>query len=115
MITEALLGEIKVAKFFSVLADEATDCANVEQMAVVLRFVDNEVKIREEFLGFTSRQNGLSGEVLSKEIMYKAGGTKEKIKTFDFIVCLVLAEHCLNAGKLDTGTARESIPSLFAN
>jgi hypothetical protein len=37
MITEALVTEVKEAKFFSVLADEATDCSNVEQMAIVLR------------------------------------------------------------------------------
>ena len=33
MITEILVGEVKHAKFFSVLADEATDCSNNEQMA----------------------------------------------------------------------------------
>ncbi len=68
MITEMLVGEIKDAKFFSILADEATDCANVEQMAVVLRFVDNLLKIREEFLGFILCQKGLSGEALSDKI-----------------------------------------------
>jgi hypothetical protein len=31
MITEILVGEVKQAKFFSVLADEATDYSNVEQ------------------------------------------------------------------------------------
>ena len=35
IITEILVGEVKQAKFFSVLSDEATDCSNVEQMAVV--------------------------------------------------------------------------------
>ena len=32
MITEILVGEVKHAKLFSVLADEATDCSNVEQI-----------------------------------------------------------------------------------
>ena len=68
MITEALVTEVKEAKFFSVLADEATDCSNVEQMAIVLRFVDNLMKIREEFLGFIPCQKGLSGEALFEEI-----------------------------------------------
>ena len=68
MITEILVGEVKHAKFFSVLADEATDCSNVEQMAIVLRFVDGLFQIREEFLGFVACQKGLSGEVLAKEI-----------------------------------------------
>ena len=37
-------------------------------MAVVLRFVDNVFKVREEFLGFIPCMNGLSGEALSTEI-----------------------------------------------
>ena len=38
------------------LADEATDCSNVEQMAIVLRFVDGLFQIREESLGFVACQ-----------------------------------------------------------
>ena len=68
LITEKIVEEIKDAKFFTVLADEATDCSNVEQMAIVLRFVDNNLKVREEFLGFISCMKGLSGEALSTEI-----------------------------------------------
>ena len=52
MITETLVADVKEAKFFSVLADEATDCSNVEQLAVVLRHVGKMLKIREIFLGF---------------------------------------------------------------
>ncbi len=68
MITEMLVGEIKDAKFLSILADEATYCANVEQMAVVLKFVDNLLKTRKEFLGFIPCQKGLSGEAFSDKI-----------------------------------------------
>ena len=68
MTTEILVGEIKHGKFFSILADEATDCSNIEQMAVVLRFVDSSFKIREEFLGFVPCQKRLSGEALAEEI-----------------------------------------------
>ncbi|CAB3996966.1 52 kDa repressor of the inhibitor of the kinase-like [Paramuricea clavata] len=37
-------------------------------MAIVLRFVDNLMNTREEFLGFIPCQKGLSGEALSEEI-----------------------------------------------
>ena len=37
-------------------------------MAVVLRFVDNLFKIREELPGFVLCQKGLAGEALAKEI-----------------------------------------------
>ena len=68
LITETIVNDIKDAKFFTVLADEATDCSNVEQMAIVLRFIDNFFKVREEYLGFVPCMEGLSGEALSTEI-----------------------------------------------
>ncbi|XP_028409249.1 52 kDa repressor of the inhibitor of the protein kinase-like [Dendronephthya gigantea] len=70
MVTDELVGDVKRARFFSVLADEATDCSNSEQMAMVLRFVDScSMKIREEFLGFIQCNDGLSGEALSVNIL----------------------------------------------
>ena len=70
VITETLVNAIKDAKFFTVLADEATDCSNMEQMAIALRFIHNIFKVREEFLGFIPCTNGLSGEALSTEIKF---------------------------------------------
>ena len=67
VITETLVNEIKDAKFFTVLA-EVTDCSNVEQMTIVLRFIDNFFKVREEFPGFILCTNGLSSEALFTEI-----------------------------------------------
>ena len=58
VVTETLVDEIKHANFFTVLADEATDCSNVEQMAIALRFIDNLFKVREQFLGFIPFTNG---------------------------------------------------------
>ena len=34
------------------IADDVTDCANFEQVSVVVRFVDSEKQIREEFFLF---------------------------------------------------------------
>ena len=62
LITEEIVNEIKDAKFFTVY------CSNVEQMAIVLRFIDNFFKVREEFLRFVPCMEGLSGEALSTEI-----------------------------------------------
>lgn len=49
-IRESIVQEIKEAKFFSVLCDEVTDNANLEQLAFVLRFVDKDCQSREQFL-----------------------------------------------------------------
>ena len=68
LITNKLTDEIREAKFFSVLADEDADCANVERLSLVVRFVDREHQIREEFLSFAPYKNGLSGEAIANTI-----------------------------------------------
>jgi hypothetical protein len=51
-IREQILDEVRIAKFFSVCADEAADCSNKEQLPLVIRFVDATGSIREEFVDF---------------------------------------------------------------
>lgn len=51
-IKKRIIKDIQTAKYFSLLADEATDCGNLEQVSVVIRFVDGDKQIREEYLGF---------------------------------------------------------------
>ena len=57
-----------MSKFFVILVDEAADVSNVELMVMVLRFVDSNSHIREEFLGFVPCVNGLSGASIAKTI-----------------------------------------------
>ncbi|PFX17907.1 52 kDa repressor of the inhibitor of the protein kinase [Stylophora pistillata] len=45
---------------FSLLADEASDSSNKEQLLLVLRFVDKERNIREEFVGFYECEDGVT-------------------------------------------------------
>lgn len=51
MILNDILKEIRKAKFFSIMADEATS-HNHEQLSLCLRFVDEGKNIREEFIEF---------------------------------------------------------------
>ena len=51
-IRETIVEEIKQAKFFSLIADEASDSSQKEQMSLVLRFIDGNGEIREEFIQF---------------------------------------------------------------
>lgn len=69
LVTREIVAEVKEAKFFSVFADEATDCANIEQMSLVVRFVDKTFSIREEFLEFVPCKLGLSGEAVAQTIL----------------------------------------------
>ena len=67
-VKDQIIKEIKDAKFFSILADEVADLTNKEQMPLVLRFVDKEGHIREEFLKFVHLANGTSGENMAEAI-----------------------------------------------
>ena len=69
LILSKLTSEIQKAKYFSVLADEAADVSNTEQMPLVLRFVDDKSEIREAFMGFVRCDEGLTGEAISMKIL----------------------------------------------
>ena len=46
-IKDILVKEIKENRFFSVLADEASDCSNQKQLSLLIRFVNGSGEIRE--------------------------------------------------------------------
>ena len=69
-IRDDIIDEIKKARFYSILCDEVTDCANIEQLTIVLRFVDESVNIREEFVQFCSTER-ITGEVIATTILSK--------------------------------------------
>ena len=55
IIRANLVKEIRDAKFFAVLADEASS-HNIEHLSVCVRFVDTSGQIREEFLSFVKME-----------------------------------------------------------
>ena len=46
------MGDVRKANFLSILADWSTGCSNKEQMAFIVRFIDEKSEVREDFLGF---------------------------------------------------------------
>ncbi len=56
---------MKSSKFYSIYADEAADVSNLEQIPIVLRFVDSSSHFREDFLGFVVCNEGLSGKIIT--------------------------------------------------
>ena len=52
VIIDDIINEVKSAKFFSVIADEAMDVSGNEQLAFVQRYVDLKNAIRGDFVGF---------------------------------------------------------------
>ena len=70
VIRSDIIDEIAEAKFFSILSDEVTDNANLQQVSFVLRCVDKHNAIREEFLDFSSVDR-ITGEFLADLIISK--------------------------------------------
>ena len=66
-IRHKIIQEIKQAKYYSVLCDEVVDVSTKEQVSIVLRFVDSNHNIREEFLDFVGTER-ITGEILAREI-----------------------------------------------
>ena len=69
IIKENLLQDIEKSQYYSVIAEEALGTSNKEQMSLVLRFVDKNLDVREEFLGFLHCKSGLSGKALSEMLL----------------------------------------------
>ena len=64
MILTDIIGKIKAANFFSVLADEVSS-HNVEHLSICLRFVDQECNIREEFISFVKLERVRAVDIAS--------------------------------------------------
>lgn len=67
-IRDGILRQVREAKHFSLLADEATDSGNWEQLVVVLRFVDSQGELHEDFLEFVECTS-LTGEYLAGKLL----------------------------------------------
>ena len=65
-IRQVISDEIKKARFFSIIADEATDASLTEQMALVIRFIDDSSQIREEFVEFIECESTSAEHLVEK-------------------------------------------------
>ena len=71
IIRTRILKDIKAAHLFSVMADEATDAANDEQLSISLRYVKHDTRtIEERFLAFSECVTGVSGEAIADRILH---------------------------------------------
>ena len=70
MIRQAIVAEIQSAGIYSIMADEATDSSNKEQLYMTIRYVNDKTRLIEErFVGFTECGTGVTGEALSDHII----------------------------------------------
>ena len=64
-----IVSKIKAAKFYAILCDEAMDASSKEQLAFVIRFVNEMHTIQEEFLRFIYCDEGVAGIKLANHIL----------------------------------------------
>ena len=69
MIRKSLLSAVQASPFYSVIADEASDAANDEQLAISLRYITSNGEPQEKFLSFSECLTGMSGEALAAKIL----------------------------------------------
>lgn len=68
VITSKIVSKIKVAKFYTIIADETTDMSTKEQLSICIRYFDKATfEIREDFIMFVDVVN-LSGENIAQKI-----------------------------------------------
>ena len=65
-----IIKEVKKSKFFSIVADEVSDCSSKEQMPLVLRYVSERGEIIERFIKFIHCDEGIRGKALSRKIIH---------------------------------------------
>ena len=53
------------SSIFSVIADEARDCSNKEQMPLVIHYVNSRKVIQESFMAFIECEQGTTGEQMA--------------------------------------------------
>ena len=66
-IRNAIINEVKSAKYYSIVADEVTDAANHEELSLVFRYVYNK-EIREVFVDFLEVER-IIGRMLGEAIL----------------------------------------------
>ena len=72
LICGKILSKVTDTKYFTVIADEVSDCANMEQLSLVLRYVDPDSSlISEDLVDFLHCDTDVTGEALSEKILSK--------------------------------------------
>ena len=69
-IVKKIVQRVKDATYFTVIADEVTDCSNKEQLSLVLRYTNpDDNMIREDFVSFLECDCGINGRALANKIL----------------------------------------------
>ena len=70
IIRDKILAKIRQARYYSVIADEATDVSNDEQLSISIRYVDDGTPT-EVFVAFYECITGVTGRAIADNILLK--------------------------------------------
>ena len=68
-LRDKIVASANSAALFTVMADEASDVSNKEQLAICIRYLSETDEVSEKFLGFVECNTGVSGEALAEKII----------------------------------------------
>ena len=66
-----MIAKVKKAKFYAVVADEATDRGLQTQLTTILRYVDEHGDVKEDFIGYTNITGDTTGENIADILVEK--------------------------------------------
>ena len=64
---ETISGNLQATSFYTIMADETTDCSNKEQFVVCFRWVDSGFEVYEDFVGLRDVKS-TDAETLTAEL-----------------------------------------------
>lgn len=70
MVRKWVVGGVKKAVYFSLLADESKDASKKEQLAIILRSVDEKAIIHERFLTYVEAKSLTAKSLTSYNTVY---------------------------------------------
>lgn len=86
-VQQTIIEEIKTAKYFSIIVDSTPDVSHVDQLSIVIRYVDNKGFPQERFLGFLDntghKSEQLTDAVLSTLALYQLDTDNLRGQSYD--------------------------------
>ena len=69
-ICNIILRKVHSSLWYTLIADEVTDCSNKEQLCIVIRYVDpGTATIREDLITFLECDSGITGKALADKML----------------------------------------------
>lgn len=96
-----LIAQLNESPFLAIMVDETSDVANIEQVAICVRYIDKKLEAHEVFLGVYSTQDtkATSLEAIVIDVLQRTGIPIHKLRLdTQHVLKIILSFHALHAG-----------------